>query len=261
MSFPSRHAIMTDTAADGEGRDRKKVLRGIDSSDGRSESLGLAGESGAGKSTLAAIMVGLLKPTSGSITLTGAEDGKQPDFAQRAGILQLVWQDAAGSLDPRIKMKKAIAEPMSIMGQSAKEYEDTVAQLMEEVGLDDGLSDRYPHELSGGEIQRAVIARSLATDPDILILDEPASALDARVKRQLVDLLKRLRRERSMSLIVIAHDLSLVRELTDKILILHDGEIVERGNTEDVLTAPRQDYTRRLIDSIPTLIHSSKQSL
>ncbi|GBE57575.1 oligopeptide transport ATP-binding protein OppF [bacterium BMS3Abin01] len=216
-------------------------------------SLGIIGESGAGKTTLASLIVGLEQPSQGKVRLDGAVVGEQITLAEMAGRVQLVWQDAAGSLDPRMRIGAALAEPFRIQGMMERGRPEAISGMMEEVGLSPALARRYPHELSGGELQRAVIARALALEPALLICDEPASALDARLKRQIIGLLERLRGERGLSYVIIAHDVGMVRELTSELAILYRGEVVEAGPTDAVLSGPRHPYTQELIASVPRL--------
>ena len=240
-----------------------KVLDGINLSVGEGEAVGLVGESGAGKTTLAALAAGLELPSAGGVSVSGP--GPDPETGafrkrgkaarlKRARQLQLIWQDARGSLDPRMKIGAALAEPLRIHGHDSRhELDLKVSALMSETGLDASLRSRYPHELSGGEVQRVVIARALALDPAVLVCDEPASSLDAGNKVRIARLLSRLRRERGLALLVIAHDLGLVRFLTERIFIIYRGRIVESGPTAAVLDNPLHPYTRLLVSCDPSM--------
>jgi oligopeptide/dipeptide ABC transporter ATP-binding protein len=186
-----------------------------------------------------------LKEKAGASELTGLA---------RARAVQLIWQDAAGSLNPRLRVGAAIAEPLKIHSlATGREMQHEVARLLDEVGLNAELALRFPHELSGGEAQRVVIARALALQPQLLICDEPASALDARLKAQLAQLLRRLGRERGLAYLIIAHDLSLVRRLTERLYVMYRGKVVETGPTGAVLSRPLHPYTQLLVGSDPSL--------
>lgn len=217
------------------------------------EAVGLVGESGAGKSTLAAIATGLELPTSGTVRIDGHTPGKDQITLHRlARAVQLIWQDAAGSLDPRMKVGTAVAEPLRIHRLAPRENLQTeVKSLLAAVGLQNELAGRYPHQLSGGEAQRVVIARALALKPKLLICDEPASALDAHAKAQLAELLLRLRQQHCLAYLIVAHDLSLVRRLTERIYVIYKGVIVETGPTAAVLSQPLHPYTRLLMAADP----------
>lgn len=222
----------------------------------KGEAVGLVGESGAGKSTLAAIAAGLTDPTSGTVRISGIEESgsRRESRRRRARTIQLIWQDAVGSLNPRMRVGKAVAEPLQIhhlaVGQA---LDDEVNRLLSEVDLKPELAKRYPHEISGGEAQRVVIARALALNPKLLICDEPASALDARLKVQLAELLMRLRRERGLAFLIIAHDLALVGRMTERLYVMYQGRIVESGPTAQVLSSPLHPYTRLLVSSDPSM--------
>lgn len=220
------------------------------------QAVGIVGESGSGKTTIAELAAGLRDPDSGDVRVMGKSirNGPGTGARHRARIVQFIWQDAIGSLDPRMKAEKAIAEPLKIHGLGKKsEIHRQVLDLLAEVGLDPKLADRYPHELSGGEAQRVVIARALTLSPKLLVCDEPASALDACVKAKLAELLRRLRRERNLALLIIAHDLHLVRRLADELVVMRCGTEVERGPVGQVLSCPRHPYTRQLVEAEPLL--------
>jgi ABC-type glutathione transport system ATPase component len=227
-------------------------------------SLGIVGESGAGKTTLAALMTGMLEPDSGEILFDGEVISPKTDRALLALQLQMVWQDANGSLDPRYRVRKCIAEPLEIHGRT-ENIAAKVTALMDEVGLKSELAVRYPHELSGGEVQRVVIARALSLDPRLLICDEPASALDTLNKKRIIRRLAQLRRDRGLTYVVISHDLPAISELVDHLIIMREGEVVESGEASKVLNGPRNPYTRKLISAVPMMpgsvtVNSKKQS-
>ena len=230
----------------------RAVLSGVDLTVSRGESVGIVGESGAGKTTLAAIATGQVFPTEGRIMIDGRDrDGSAANRRLFARKVQLIWQDAAGSVDPRLTVKEIIAEPMRVHGLYCDNPDAIISELLSEVGLPPELARRFPHELSGGEVQRVVIARALSIDPELLVCDEPASALDVLTKQKIANLLVDLQRKRNMALVVIAHDLGLARRMTNEIIVVYRGTIVEKGPAELVATAPLHPYTRRLFASDP----------
>ena len=251
------------------GRKTVQALTCISLSISRGESVGIVGESGAGKSTLAAIATGQTFPTKGRFLIEGKErDRSAASRRLLARKVQLIWQDAAGSVDPRLSVEKILAEPLRIHGLIGNKVnqktvngtsgrgEDLNARiggLMAEVGLSAELAGRYPHELSGGELQRLVIARALSLDPELLICDEPASALDVITKLKVADLLMTLQKSRNMALLLIAHDLALVRKIAGELAVMYRGSIVERGATELLTGNPLHPYTRQLFASDPSL--------
>lgn len=213
------------------------------------ETVGVIGESGAGKTTLASIATGQIKPTSGRILVEEEElSGANRTCRRNARIIQLVWQDTMGSVDPRMKVRSIIEEPLRVHNLSPGDgTHGGASSLLQEVGLTENLAERYPQELSGGELQRVVIARALALSPRLLICDEPVSSLDVQAKLQVADLLTRLQAERNLALMVIAHDLYLVRRITRELLVMNRGAIVERGPTEMLIKRPSHPYTKMLI--------------
>jgi len=225
--------------------------------------LGIIGESGAGKSTLASIAAGLTMPTTGRLLIDDKPlDFRNLDRRRFSRKVQLVWQDASGSVDPRYRVKDILAEPLRIHSLIEREkISDRVADLLAEVGLKPELAGRYPHQLSGGEVQRLVIARALALDPELLICDEPASALDAITKMQVAELLLRLRSQRDLALLVIGHDLPLVRMMTEELIVMFRGAIVERGPTVKVVKKPLHPYTQLLLSCDPSLLFQSRTAV
>lgn len=238
--------------AGGEKTGEVHALSGVSLSLARGDSMGIVGESGAGKTTLASLIVGLEQPTGGEILLDGNRLKGSDNHKQRARMVQLVWQDTQAALDPRQKIGAAIARPL-LIHKLAKRPEalERTRKLMREVGLDDAIFNRYPHEISGGQAQRVVIARALALEPSFIIYDEPASALDVMVKAQIADLLMRLRAERGLTYLVIAHDLPLVRRMTKTMAVMYRGKIVEQGLTRPILEQPAHPYTQLLVSSEP----------
>jgi ABC-type glutathione transport system ATPase component len=219
----------------------------------RGERFGVVGESGSGKSTLIRLLSGLDQPTSGSILFDGREIAGRSERQLRflREQLQFVFQDPMGSLDPRMRVRDIIAEPLIM-----KRHEDPrgrVSELLEAVGLSASVADRFPHQFSGGQRQRISIARALAPHPKVLVADEPVSALDVSVRAQILNLLADLVDEYQLTLIFVSHDLTVVRRVCDSVAVLHHGDLVELGPTEQVYTDPQHPYTRRLIAAVPTI--------
>jgi ABC-type glutathione transport system ATPase component len=222
----------------------------------RAGSLAIVGESGSGKSTTARMIVGLAQPTSGRIVVDGEEwqPGRlsSAERRHRGRFVQMVFQDPYSSLDRRQTARDCLAEALAVRGDIPKRQRDRrVAELLDQVGLTSGQGGALPRTLSGGQRQRVAIARALAADPSVLILDEAVSALDVSVQAQVLELLDRIRRELEVALLFISHDLPVVQQISDDVLVMHRGEVVEAGAVNDVLSAPQEDYTRRLIDSVP----------
>ena len=207
------------------------------------ETLGIVGESGSGKTTLMKLLLGLEKPDEGSVTYVG------PNLRRD---VQVVFQDPAGALDPRMRVFDIVAEPLRVLHVDS-DHRARVAELLDAVGLPQAYARRYPHEFSGGQRQRIAIARALAPRPRVLIGDEPVSALDVSVRAQILNLLEDLRVSYQLTLVLVSHDLSVVRHMTDHMLVMQNGHVVERGPTREVFRHPRAEYTRLLLDSIPRL--------
>ena len=221
------------------------------------ERLGIVGESGSGKSTLLRILAGLDQPTQGSVLVAGTQvaRAKERDLVDLRKELQIVFQDPMGSLDPRMRVRDIVAEPLLTPGinLNATERADTVSRMLEAVGLEPESADRYPHQFSGGQRQRISIARALVNRPRILVADEPVSALDVSVRAQVLNLLADLVDEYALTLLFVSHDLAVVRYLCDKVIVMKDGKIVEAGNTKEIYEHPTHPYTRELIASSLTL--------
>ncbi len=222
----------------------------------RGETLGLVGESGSGKSTLARIVLGLVEADSGQVRM----DGVAVDATTIAGLrrrMQPVFQDPAAALDPRMRVVDLVTEPLVIHRSGARQsrasLRQAAAELLRSVGMDASALERYPHEFSGGQKQRINLARALALRPEILVLDEPVSALDVSVAAQVINLLRALQQELGMTYLFISHSMPLVRYLSTRIAVLEQGRIVEIGETEEVCLRPRSAYTRRLLEATPTL--------
>ena len=214
---------------------------------------GLVGESGSGKSTLGRIVMGLLAPASGRVETCGASPHELSGADRRAFAhqAQIVFQDSAAALDDRMTLGASVAEGLHIQGMGATAANRKVAALFDRVGLPSGLLHRYPHEVSGGQRQRACIARALAMEPKLLVADEPVSALDVSVQAQVLDLFDELHRDLGLTLLFISHDLAVVGALCDTVSIMRQGQIIEEGATHDVLNAPSTTYAQELMDSVP----------
>jgi len=220
----------------------------------KGETLGLVGESGCGKSTLAKVLLRLTEPTAGRVTFDGKDVLSLTGSALRSlrKDYQIIFQDPYGSLNPRMKVGKAIQEPMQIhsIGSSKQDRKDRVVNLLEKVGLSADHYDRYPHQFSGGQRQRICIARALGLQPKFILCDESVSALDVSVQAQVLNLLTDLRSEFDLSYIFISHDLSVVKHISDRIMVMREGKIVEEGHTNAVIDHPQQQYTKDLIAAI-----------
>ena len=228
----------------------RPALDGVTVSVARGEALGVVGESGSGKSTLARVMVGLLAPDEGRVTAAGEEfdAGTTRGRAALRRHAQFVFQDAASAFNPRRTIGQSLEAPLVGLTRLGRaERRARVAELLELVGLRADHADRHPHEFSGGQLQRAGIARALGADPDVVVLDEPVSALDVSVQAQILALLKRLREERGLTMVFVSHDLAVVETLCDRVAVMRAGRIVEEGACRAVLSTPREDYTRALV--------------
>lgn len=219
--------------------------------------VGLVGESGSGKSTVARALLKLMPVTGGSVTYRDHEvlSLSEKEFRPLRKEMQMVFQDPIGSLNPRMTIEAILGEPLQIhfKEQTRAERREISAGLLKKVGLPEDSLQRYPHEFSGGQRQRIGIARSLAVRPKFLICDEPVSALDVSVQAQILNLLKDLQEEFQLTLLFIAHDLAIVRHMSDRIVVMHHGKIVEQGDADQVCEHPRHDYTRKLLDAVPVL--------
>jgi oligopeptide/dipeptide ABC transporter ATP-binding protein len=221
---------------------------------GAGEIVGLVGESGCGKSTLARAAVGLIAPSSGTVVFEGRELSPLTRRSRdhHASRLQMVFQNPYASLNPRRRVGRQITDSLAILGRGDRpERARRAEQLLERVGLPAGAARRFPHEFSGGQRQRIAIARALAADPSVLVLDEPLSSLDASAQAQIANLLVQLARELRLGLLLISHDLAIVRQIADRVCVMYLGEIVEQGQTDELWARPLHPYTEALIEAIP----------
>ena len=247
----------------GSGHDELRAVDGVSLSVGRGETLGLVGESGCGKSTAGRAVLQLLRPSAGSVIFDGqpiqdwwvrkgrgwAWDARLRDLRRR---MQMVFQDPFASLNPRMTVEAILTEPLRNFGLAAGgDRRRRVQQLMETVGLDPRFIRRYPHEFSGGQRQRIGIARALALGPDLIVADEPISALDVSIQAQILNLLARLRADLGLTMIFIAHDVAAVRHISDRIAVMYLGRIVEEADAREIVAAPRHPYTQALISAVP----------
>ncbi|MDX6698919.1 MAG: peptide/nickel transport system ATP-binding protein [Solirubrobacteraceae bacterium] len=223
----------------------------------RGETLGIVGETGSGKSTVARLMLRLIDPTSGTIAFEG-EDVTSSRGSRLKALrrdMQMIFQDPYSSLNPRKTVGAAIGEPFAVHGlhSGSGERRRAVQELMERVGLAPEHYNRYPHEFSGGQRQRVGVARALALSPKLIVADEPVSALDVSIQAQILNLLRDLQRDLGLTLVLISHDLSVVRHMSDRVAVMNHGKIVELAGADELYRAPRDEYTRALLGAVPRL--------
>jgi oligopeptide/dipeptide ABC transporter ATP-binding protein len=231
-----------------------RALDGVDLAVRRGELFALVGESGCGKTTLGRCLVRLLEPTAGEILFDGEDllALKGQELRRRRRRFQMIFQDPFGSLNPRMRVRTILREPLEVHRLvPPKAYEGRVLELLDIVGLPAEAADRFPHEFSGGQRQRIGIARALATEPDFLVADEPVSALDVSVRAQIVNLLVELRAKLGLTILFIAHDLALVEQIADRVMVLYNGRVAETAPAADLLRVARHPYTVSLLSAVP----------
>jgi len=230
-----------------------RAVRPLSFAVNKGETLGIVGESGCGKSTFARMLVGLLEPTTGEIEIAGkALDNADPALFGK--LIQYVFQDPISSLNPRKTIRQIMETPLRrLYGMDRTQRRERIAEIFDSVNLREEFLDRYPHEFSGGQAQRIGIARALAAAPEIIVLDEPVSALDVSVQAQVLNLLADLRAKYDLTYLFISHDLAVVEAVSDRVLVLYFGSVVEIGRAETIFNAPRHPYTRLLADSAPVV--------
>jgi oligopeptide transport system ATP-binding protein len=238
-----------------------KAVEKIDMTIFKGETLGLVGESGCGKSTLGRTLIRLYEPTSGEILFKGSDflSLKSEDLRKSRRNIQMIFQDPFASLDPRMTVGQILQQPLDVHNiGTIQEREKQVQELLETVGLKSAHVNRYPHEFSGGQRQRISIARALALKPDLIICDEPVSALDVSIQAQILNLLKDLQEQRGLTYLFISHDLSVIEYFCDRVAVMYLGRIVEIGTRDEVFNNPRHPYTQALLQAIPTFGEGKK---
>ena len=219
-----------------------EAVKGVSFSVGAGEIFGIVGESGSGKSTIAKVLMGLERASSGEVVLGDPVPGRRLS-------MQMIFQDAVGSLNPRMSVRTALDEVLRTGGSRR-----TAEELVDLVGLSEAVLSQYPREMSGGQCQRVSVARALAREPDVLVADEPVSALDVSVQARVLNLLRDLRRDMGLAIILIAHDLAVVKNVCDRVAVMERGRFVDQGETADVFERPESPYTRRLLAAVPRIM-------
>lgn len=234
------------------GKEPFKAVDDVSFSLQAGETLGIVGESGSGKSTLAKMITRLTDITDGTLKFQGKDITKlkQSQLRDVYGNIQMVFQNPAGSFDPRRTLGDGIGESLRNRGMKKADIAIRVKELLEQCGLEEELAKRYPHEVSGGQCQRAAIARALAVEPKVLICDEATSSLDVTIQKQIMELLEELKDTHGLSFIFICHNLALVQSFCDKVLVLYDGKVVENGKPDDIINEPKEAYTKKLVDAV-----------
>lgn len=238
----------------GRGDNATHALQGVTIDFAQGQSVGIVGESGAGKSTILKLLMALDQPTQGSVLYQGTELARKNREVMREfrSNVQIVFQDPRSSLDPRMTVAQIISEPLKSL-KIPGNHNERVREVLEWVGLNAEAATKYPAQFSGGQRQRIAIARALAPSPKVLVADEPVSALDVSVRSQIIELLKRLKSELGMTLIMVSHDMAIVGQLCEQTVVLKDGRVEETGETIALLTNPQADYTKKLLAAVPKL--------
>jgi oligopeptide transport system ATP-binding protein len=247
--FPIKRGVLIDREVD-----QVRAVDGVSFSIPRGQTLGLVGESGSGKSTVCRAVLQLTKPTSGSVRFEGAEIAglSRRQMRPLRRQMQMIFQDPYASLNPRKRIGQIVGDPLKLQGiASGADLRRRVQELLERVGLSAEHYNRFPHEFSGGQRQRIGIARALALQPKLVIADEPVSALDVSIQAQIVNLLDDLQDEFGLTYLFVAHDIGVVRHISDRIAVMHDGKIVEQGTADEVCERPRDEYTKKLLAAVP----------
>lgn len=241
----------------GRGRNLVKAVDGVSVQVPAGQVLGVVGESGSGKSTLIRAMLGLQPVTHGRVEVFGQDitSTSNRQLRQLRADMQLIFQDPLASLNPRMTVGEIIAEPLKVHKRqlSKTQRRQAVSAMLDKVGLKQNHINRYPHEFSGGQAQRIGIARALIVEPKLLFCDEPVSALDVSIQAQILNLLLELRADMGLTMVFISHDLSVVRHVSDQIIVMKQGQVVERGSSEQVFVRPQEAYTQQLLAAIPSL--------
>jgi oligopeptide transport system ATP-binding protein len=247
--FPIKRGVLIDREVD-----QVRAVDGISFSIPRGKTLGLVGESGSGKSTACRAVLQLIEPTSGSVRFDGREIAglSRRQMRPLRRQMQMIFQDPYASLNPRKRVGQIVGDPLRRQGvASGADLRRRVQELLERVGLSPEHYNRFPHEFSGGQRQRIGIARALALQPQLVIADEPVSALDVSIQAQIINLLDDLQDEFGLTYLFVAHDIGVVRHISDRIAVMHDGKIVEQGTADQVCEHPRDDYTKKLLSAVP----------
>jgi oligopeptide transport system ATP-binding protein len=247
--FPVKKGLLIDREVD-----RVRAVDDVSLTVGKGETLGLVGESGSGKSTLCRTLLQLLPPTSGSVRFEGQEIAGLSRRQMRPfrRQMQMIFQDPYASLNPRKRVGQIVGDPLKLQGvASGAQLRTQVQELLERVGLSSEHYNRFPHEFSGGQRQRIGIARAIALKPKLIVADEPVSALDVSIQAQIVNLLDDLQDELGLAYLFVAHDIGVVRHISDRIAVMHDGKILETGTADQVCEQPSDPYTKQLLASVP----------
>jgi oligopeptide transport system ATP-binding protein len=257
VHFPVQHGMFSRV------RESVKAVDGVSFHIAPGETLGLVGESGCGKSTLGRAILRLVEPTAGEIFLGGENITRMngAELRSRRRKFQMIFQDPFGSLNPRMTVENIVGEALDIhdLTDSAAARRERIAELLQAVGLDAAYARRYPHEFSGGQRQRIGIARALAVEPEIIICDEPVSALDVSVQAQIINLLRDLQQQRGLAYLFIAHDLAVVEHISRRVLVMYLGKIVEAADAKEIIRVPKHPYTQALISAVPEIDPDTKR--